>query len=137
MKAIYLLAIISFSNGMLCSVPKGTYQIMGYAIFEDNERIPNRKIIVNQTDTITTDENGFFTYTIKWQGESKTNIFQKERKNPKWLIFSFKTCYKAKIKNKWKKYGLRRQWNNKINIYVKNIYFKKYCTVSHDELLKH
>ena len=82
MKPYLLLIIIYLQSNLFYSVPSGTYKIMGYAIFEGHSRIPKQKIIVNQTDTIVTDINGFYTYTVKWEGDTRFYLFNKKTQKP-------------------------------------------------------
>ena len=98
----------TFSRGLT-----GTYTVTGIAKTNDGQVLINRQVIVmfgNRADTLQTDNNGTYKYTVTWGypcpsgRQSKLQLRRATKKmNPKYVYFSVDKSM-VKFKNDFRRY---------------------------------
>lgn len=128
MKRILLLIFIITPCMLFAKGYEGEYTIKGIMYGDNNTPLVNQTFIVNGKE-VRTDSEGNYLLKIKWSTICPSSLsYFKRRKfikevNPKHLVFQYNNK-NQKVKNKWKKFGLKYHWKKEDGVLVRHLYWK-------------
>ncbi|MDF1674971.1 MAG: hypothetical protein P1U44_04570 [Vicingaceae bacterium] len=129
-KSKTILLIIAFLTVGILNAKgyEGEYIVEGIMYDKNTKKpIPNEVFVING-NKVNTNQQGKYSIKIKWTTAcpSDLNYFERKRfirkNNPSYILFSFNMKSK-RVKNKWRKYGLKFHWKETKGVYIKNLYW--------------
>lgn len=128
MEKILIFIAILLPSVLLAKGYEGEYIIQGI-MYDKATKLPlaNQEFVINGKK-IKTDKEGKYSFIVKWSTVCPSNLSYFKRQkfikkaNPRYLIFQHNGI-SQKVRNKWRKFGLKYHWGKKTGILVKHLYW--------------